>query len=174
MKGYIGLENGRLVNPFDPPEDIWQDVFGCAGALSKVTRYNGNTTAFYSVAQHSVLLSEAVPSHLVRAALIHDMPEWLIGDLPRPVKELFPEFKELEKELQKKVFKFFGVPQEHIDELEPYDLAICVDEMEQLMPKVPAEFRPQCPPLGVEIVSWSPDLARMNFMNRYKEVFNVH
>ena len=61
-----------------------------AKALSQINRFNGHTDAKYpySVAQHSVVVSEILDhkTHLAFAGLMHDAPEIIICDFPRPLK----------------------------------------------------------------------------------------
>ena len=103
---------GRKVYPLDPrPEDV--DVPEMAHALSHLCRYNGHVPHFYSVAQHSVHVSEAVEAtcatcrgdgqvagvvcgrcagrgkdvRLQLVALLHDLPEAYLGDVIRPIKK---------------------------------------------------------------------------------------
>src|SRR5881392_3435793 len=56
---YLQTVSGRFVNPFDPdPEQL--DIGDIARALANVCRFGGHCRSFYSVAQHSVIVSELV------------------------------------------------------------------------------------------------------------------
>lgn len=172
-KGLTGLINGQLVDVENIPPELFSDVESCAHALSQNNRYNGNTIFPYSVAQHSVVLSLSVPEHLEKAAMLHDMSEWVFGDLIRPIKRRFPLFDELETKCQKDIFEFYGVPWSRMGELHEYDLRICVDEMLVLCPKLPRSFLPPAEPIGtVTITEWSPTVAKRIFIDRFQGLFH--
>lgn len=171
--GKIGTFTGRLVDPLDlHPEDI--DIWDIAHSLSLKCRYNGHVFTFYSVAEHSVLLSKAAPEHLAKVALLHDAAEAYFCDLPRPIKELLPAYVEAERGALWYILVGFGIDPGQLVELAPFDRRICVDEMDALMPELPG-YDPRerlGEPLGVKIKGWSPFVAQKRFFNRYSELFS--
>jgi len=80
----------RLQLPnIDSADVVMSDV---AGGLSRLCRFGAQTSEFYSVAQHAVLVATIVEQTDVRpdlalAALHHDSHEAYIGDMPRPFKD---------------------------------------------------------------------------------------
>jgi 5'-deoxynucleotidase YfbR-like HD superfamily hydrolase len=85
--------SGREVYPHapDPSQIVIEDI---AHALSLLCRYAGHTKEFYSVAQHSVLVSDLLALNRDTAGryalpgLLHDAAEAYLIDLPQPVKSL--------------------------------------------------------------------------------------
>lgn len=70
-----------------------------AHALGMLCRFNGHIRRFYSVAQHSVLVSRLVePEHALQA-LFHDAPEAYVGDMTAPLKKHMKGFRELEAKI---------------------------------------------------------------------------
>jgi uncharacterized protein len=79
--------SGAFVDLLNPGlEDIrLEDI---AVHLSNTARFAGGLTKFYSVAEHAVRVSHMVPPELGLAALHHDSHEYLLGDIPRPLKNV--------------------------------------------------------------------------------------
>lgn len=113
--------SGRRLDLLDPsPLDV--EIEDIAHGLSRVARWNGQTAGdwAYSVAQHSLLVEDLVgrfrpkaPRTWRLAALLHDSPEYVIGDLITPFKAAVGlDYKALEKRLMQAVHIRFGLPPE--------------------------------------------------------------
>ncbi len=111
--------SGRRLDLLDPaPLDI--EIADIAHGLAFVARWNGQTTGDwpYSVAEHSLLVEElfamaqpAAPARWRLAALLHDAPEYVIGDMISPVKAAVgPGYRELDARLAAAVHLRFGLP----------------------------------------------------------------
>ncbi len=111
--------SGRRLDLLDPtPVDI--EIEDIAHGLSFVARWNGQTVGdyAYSVAEHSLLVeclySRMTPRAQPKwqlAALLHDAPEYVIGDMISPVKTAVgPDYDELDKRLTAAIHIRFGLP----------------------------------------------------------------
>lgn len=109
--------SGRRLDLLDPtPMDI--EIEDIAHGLAFVARWNGQTRGDwpYSVAEHSLLVEQiyarSEPSARWRlAALLHDAPEYVIGDMISPVKAAVgPGYGELDLRLTAAVHLRFGLP----------------------------------------------------------------
>lgn len=98
IQTYTGLEFD--VTRLDPALIRIEDI---AHALSCMPRFAGHTQWFYSVAQHSVHVSQLVPPHLAKAALLHDAAEAYILDMPTPIKAMLPAYRGMEDEIMQAV-----------------------------------------------------------------------
>ncbi len=118
--------SGRRLDLIDPaPLDI--EIEDIAHGLARVARWNGQTTGdnAFTVAQHSLIV-EDIACMLGReiciewrlAALLHDAPEYVIGDMISPFKSaLGLDYKEFEDRLQKAIHIRFGLPPQMEPEL---------------------------------------------------------
>ena len=111
--------SGRRLDLLDPtPVDI--EVEDIALGLSFVARWNGQTLCDYpfSVAEHSLLveaiyrrIETSAPAKWKLAALLHDAPEYVIGDMISPVKaSVGPGYDELDKRLTAAIHIRYGLP----------------------------------------------------------------
>lgn len=111
--------SGRRLDLLDPtPMDI--EVEDIAHGLAFVARWNGQTKGdyAYSVAEHSLLVTDIfttqnpnAPVKWQLAALLHDAPEYVIGDMISPVKAaLGPSYGELDDRLTAAIHIRFGLP----------------------------------------------------------------
>jgi 5'-deoxynucleotidase YfbR-like HD superfamily hydrolase len=111
--------SGRRLDLIDPsPLDI--EIADIAHGLARVARWNGQTQGpeIFSVAQHSLLV-EALYRALapqcahaeLLAALLHDAPEYVIGDIISPFKAVIgADYKRIERGLQAATHIRFGLP----------------------------------------------------------------
>lgn len=111
--------SGRRLDLLDPtPVDI--EIEDIAHGLAFVARWNGQTMGDwpYSVAEHSLLVEEIFTRNSARpdprwqlAALLHDAPEYVIGDMISPVKAAVgPSYGELDDRLSVAIHIRFGLP----------------------------------------------------------------
>jgi len=111
--------SGRRLDLLDPsPLDI--EIEDIAHGLARVARWNGQTHGahIFSVAQHTLLVEAVLRKqtprvdHRVRlAAMLHDAPEYVIGDMISPFKAVIGgSYKVVEKRLLSAIHIRFGLP----------------------------------------------------------------
>lgn len=161
---------GLLVDPLDlKPEDV--RIEDIAHALSNQCRFQGHTSAFYSVAQHAVLVSRLVPPQDALAGLLHDASEAYLQDMARPLK-VDPYFgktyRGAESRAQRMIEGVFGLGHEP-QSVKDADLKVLVTEARDLMhgteewPYYQTET-----PLDMVIVAWGPNRAERGFLRRFE------
>ena len=111
--------SGRRLDLLDPsPLDI--EIADIAHGLARVARWNGQThgTHIFSVAQHTLLVEAVMRAQMPRvdhrvrlAALLHDAPEYVIGDMISPFKAVIGgAYKVVEHRLLAAIHIRFGLP----------------------------------------------------------------
>ena len=111
--------SGRRLDLLDPsPLDI--EIADIAHGLSRVARWNGQTSGahIFSVAQHTLLVelvmrtqTPEIDDRLRLAALLHDAPEYVIGDMISPFKAALGDgYKSIEKRLLAAIHIRFSLP----------------------------------------------------------------
>jgi 5'-deoxynucleotidase YfbR-like HD superfamily hydrolase len=111
--------SGRRLDLLDPsPLDV--EIADIAHGLARVARWNGQTSGahIFSVAQHTLLVEAVMREQTPRvdvsvrlAALLHDAPEYVIGDMISPFKTVLGgDYKLVEKRLLSAIHIRFGLP----------------------------------------------------------------
>ena len=169
--------SGKKFFPIDPrPEDI--DIIDVSHALSMVCRFAGQCKQFYSVAQHSVLVSQNVSSDAALWGLLHDAAEAYIGDLTRPLKRCLETLVgrlifNIEETIQHCIIRAFNVRYRPAiaAEVKRADDLLVVTEARDLMAPLTDGWR-HTPENGFAVLSetiipWEPARARSEFFNRF-------
>lgn len=167
-RGGIRTLSGRYVDLAAPdPAQVHLDDI--AHALGAICRFTGQTSAFYSVAQHSLMVASLVPHELRLRALLHDATEAYLQDLPTPVKALLPGYADLEVRVWGAIAAHFGL--EAIDRLadpiiKQADRVALRIEMRDLFPAgYPEMVDLPPPPAGLAITeAMTPVQARESFL----------
>lgn len=183
---WIMTYTGRRFWPLAPrAEDV--DIRDIAHALALKCRYGGHSSRFYSVAQHSVLVSHYVPTKHAMAGLLHDAAEAYLADIPRPVKCDVPGWKELEAKVMDVIADKLKLPEHPMAKYSMYyieprevkaiDTAILWPEMKALMG--PASLDALIESMGalvfdpmrdVVIEPWPWERAEWEFLKRHDEI----
>ncbi len=182
--------SGRRLDLLDPtPVDI--EVSDIAHGLAFVARWNGQTMGDwpYSVAEHSLLVEQifgrldpaASADHRL-AALLHDAPEYVIGDMISPVKAAIgPAYGQLDARLSAAVHRRFGLPA-----ILPLALKRRIKQADRISARLEAiEIagfdaaeatrifgRPPAPHIvdGLRLILRPPAATRQAFLDRYAEL----
>lgn len=151
------------------------DIEDIAHALSSIARFNGHTSEPYSVAQHSVWVSEHVHEEYALEALLHDAAEAYIGDIATPLKRLLaPQIVEIEDRIRRVVCEAFGIRREDGgSEIKYWDLVALVTERRDLLGPSPAPWgesiETKIPVVGT-IKPWHPMAAKAVFLRTFRDL----
>ena len=164
---WIQTYTGKKFHLFDPKLDEI-DIVDIAHGLSNICRYTGQCNAFYSVAQHSVLISQLVSEKNALQGLMHDSAEAYISDLSSPLKHGLWEYRVLENRLLKFIFGKFNIAYPVSEEVNYQDRALCVLEKEKLFNQ-PLDWgweNKYTKPI-IELITWNREWAKAEFLNRF-------
>jgi len=173
---YIVTFTGKRICPVSPDIDeiCIEDI---AHSLALKCRFGGHTRVFFSVAQHSVIVSNfcSDPLH----GLLHDAGEAYLADVASTVKHLFPTMRYAEEILVEKIFKKFGV-------METEKTKRCTHSVDRAMLRVEWDALINDPNgygLGVDMSSvpelkfklngfWCPVEAERVFLKRFHDLYH--
>jgi 5'-deoxynucleotidase YfbR-like HD superfamily hydrolase len=119
LRAWQRMLSGRRLDLLDPsPADI--EIADIAHGLARVARWNGQTVGdhAFSVAQHALVVERIAAAlrpdmepRWLLAALLHDAPEYVIGDLISPFKAAVGlDYKAFEVRLLQAIHRRFGLP----------------------------------------------------------------
>lgn len=181
--------SGRRLDLLDPsPLDI--EIVDIAHGLARVARWNGQTSGahIFSVAQHTLLVEAVMRQQIPRvdishrlAALLHDAPEYVIGDMISPFKAVIGgSYKVVEKRLLSAIHIRFGLPATLPAEIEQQiksaDMGAAYLEATHLAGFAQAEAKrlfgrdPKLPAATEKdyVTPWSAGRAEKQFLARFK------
>ncbi len=158
-------------------------IYDIAHALARQCRYGGHVaTEFYSVAEHSLLVSQVVPLEDALWGLLHDSDEAYLPDLPTPIKRAFPDYKAAGDRLRALVMQRFALPVLEPPSVRDADQRIRLTEQRALFKNRPAAAATQATdrrcraiealaapmePFDLPIAGLSPALAERAFLDRF-------
>jgi 5'-deoxynucleotidase YfbR-like HD superfamily hydrolase len=181
--------SGRRLDLLNPsPLDI--EIADIAHGLARVARWNGQTsgTHIFSVAQHTLLVEAVMRAKTPRAdvglrlaALLHDAPEYVIGDMISPFKAVLGgDYKAVEKRLLAAIHLRFGLPpvlaNEITQQIKDADRGAAYLEATELAGFAPTEARrlfgrdPGLPPAIRQdyLTPWTAAKAAKRFLAQFK------
>ena len=167
------VQIGTQTFDYTSPHEHTPNIQDAVRAISNICRFGGHTQSFYSVAQHSVLVSVLCPNR-PWDALAHDLAEAYYGDFPSPLKNLIRDTCPLLAArlrtidtLVEEAF-LFNPDQELVKKADTLALAM---ERRDLLPSCPASdedwaFLPKDLPAYI-IKPASPEKAEKMWWDRY-------
>ena len=183
--------SGRRLDLLDPsPLDI--EIEDIAHGLARVARWNGQTIGanIFSVAQHTLLVEEVArrrvgepDRRLALALMLHDAPEYVIGDMISPFKAVIGDaYKGVEKRLLGAIHRRFGLapelPADVVKMIKAADRGAAFLEATQLAGFAAAEARRffgarPALPMAVErdyTTPWPAPEAERRFLERFAKI----
>jgi uncharacterized protein len=183
---FIATYSGTHFSLEDPQFET-QDI---AHSLSMLCRYNGHCDEFYSVAEHSVLVSRLVahmggsPTEQLEG-LLHDATEAYLSDVPAPFKQHLADWKKVDDDLDHKLRLWAGLPLKKSHIVKEADWLALYIEAYQLFPdrgecftgpdgmrKRALNIYWDCPTLAYVQCYWPQEIKEI-FLRRWYELSDI-
>lgn len=176
---------GKKFYPLSPDRRLL-DIRDIAHSLSLQCRYAGHVRRFYSVAEHSVRVSQSMGDDWVNACwgLIHDASEAYLTDIPRPLKlsGMMTAYLDAEKRLQAEIALWLGLPVTEPERVKVADVEILSIEAPELLGELLPEWasttatgdlpKVQNNRFGVRgCLGWGPEYAEKAFLAQFDRLF---
>ncbi len=161
-----------LLNPL-PEQVSFDDI---AHHLARTARFNGATRDFYSVAQHSCLVSDLLPPKLKLVGLLHDATEAYVGDWTRPLKISMRQLGSdaadvINDRVAAAIGAALGVELVTLPEAVKHaDNVMLATERRDLMSAVPEPWDWPPEPSPWRVKAWSPEQAEDVMRRRFTEL----
>lgn len=171
---WIQTLDDKQFSPFKPDRSLI-NIHVIARVLSRLPRFGGHTKPDYSVAQHSLAVSNLVKEkHLKLPALLHDAHEAYsgFGDVPSPIKQKFPGIGIIEHQIDDEIAAHFefDVKLFYHDSVVLADMVMFATEVRDVMGPVtpclacPPEVEPET---NIVLPFTSPQAAYLAFMAEF-------
>lgn len=179
---YIRTYSGERFYVLDPrPEEI--DIQDIAHHLSLVCRFVGGIRTMYSVAEHSVRVSDWLMDatgdvELALWGLLHDASEAYLGDVTRPLKQswLMFGYRFIERRVSAAIAQRFELRGGEPASVKEVDARICITEARDLRIAARGDIsgvRRGYQPLPITIKPWTSAVAERQFLARFERLMRL-
>jgi 5'-deoxynucleotidase YfbR-like HD superfamily hydrolase len=152
------------------------EIEDIAHALSQLCRFGGHCNKFYSVAQHSCVVSQNLPDSLKFQGLMHDATEAYCGDLIRPIKYSIKGYVEMEEKLWCAICERFGMPTLMDPRIKHADNRALMTERRDLLKDAGYAWSlsESHPPFDQKIIPIPPLAAKCEFLSAFDRLKPLH
>lgn len=173
---WMQLVSGHQFWPLDPREGEIE-ILDIAHALGNICRFGGHSKFFYSVAQHSCLVSDLLlerdyTPEVALGGLLHDAAEAYVGDMIRPLKkqDVFRFYNEAERAILDVIEARFGM---HFSwpAITAADDTMLATEKRDVMNPCPSAWAPLPEPRNTPIKPWLPVVATTEFLSHFNHLY---
>jgi uncharacterized protein len=177
---YMCTYTGKEFYPLDPNIEAI-NITDIGHALSNCCRFTGHVKQFYSVAQHSVIVSQLCNPENALCGLLHDASEAYLSDIARPVKytEAMEGYRQIEHGLEQAICSKFNLPFPMPKDVKAADDMALMAEAFVLFTPTPTWVFQRLSGVGLTKPTyklescWTPPIAKALFMRRFYELSGV-
>jgi hypothetical protein len=174
---WMATFGGTKFYPLEPfPSEI--KIEDIAHSLALQCRFNGHCKNFYSVAEHSLIISSEIlkaknDKKLALMGLLHDASEAYLGDIIRPIKyeNMMSGYRAAEVLLQTMIYERFGLPATEPQTIREYDISLLALEIKELTSFPNFEIAVSAK-INIHLeVQLTPVEAERNFLRKFNELY---
>lgn len=157
---------------FESPSPDSIDIEDIAQGLSNICRFSGQCKRFYSVAEHSLLVSEQCLEPSKLKGLLHDAQEAYIQDIISPLKSLLPNYRHIESRFSYVISEKFNLSGNDL-EIHEIDLRILATERDIVFRNrvLWGDFMDKINPFDdLDFNFYSPKEAKQKFLEKFHEL----
>lgn len=162
-EGKIVTFTNKVVDLFNPQPESF-NIEDIAQGLALQPRFGGQIRTFYSIAQHSVYVSQDLRGEQALWGLLHDASEAYIQDLVTPLKYNIPLYREVEGKMMAAIAVAFSLPEQFLLDLEDKTSMIKQIDTKQFL------WEWQHLKVGNGVKGWLPEEAKKRFLARYNDL----
>ena len=174
MNTTILLNSGNYFDFADVDHSVLS-IEDIAHGLSLSCRFSGQCNKFYSIAEHSYWVSIMVPEEYALVGLLHDASESVLQDMVKPLKNMMPEYRAMEENVERKIARDYDLPFPYPPEIKEADVRMLITEQRVLFKsgsfdqKIWDKVSPYTQE-EVDISCWSWHEAEQVFLTRYRDL----
>ncbi len=172
---YTPMVSGAKVDLLNPaPESI--RLLDMSIGLGRLPRYLGQYDApHYSVAEHCVVMALQAPREEAIYHLLHDGHEYVTGDMPHPMKQLFPGVVEIEERIQSAIYKSMNLDEpstELKERIHLFDMRMrSTEKLLIINDDTEWDHSDHAPPFDVRLLCWDSETAASKWMALFADIY---
>lgn len=179
MVELLNYKVGKFISKSDIEIDILnlnEDMIvldDISSGLANICRFGGQVNNWYSIAQHSILVSDLAPEELKLEALFHDAAEAYIGDVIKPLKHILdPLYGPIEENFQQIIFNKFNLDCYKLKYIKEFDIKALQMEKKALKDNDFKEWNSFWKDRYFTITphTMSPTMSNIVFIDNYKKL----
>lgn len=170
--GKFNTVSGKIIDINNPIIDMFciEDIIT---GLSNLCRFGGQSNQFYSIAQHSILVSILAPESLKKAALMHDASEAYLGDIISPLKKILGSlYYPIEESFMKLIWEKYNLNWDDLAAIKGYDLKALEMEHVAFQQGDIVDWSFFWSKHDYYETSFSPEQSQAIFRNRFAKLFD--
>lgn len=165
--GKFNTITGEIIDIHNPKPEMF-NIVDIASALSKICRFGGQCSSFYSVAQHCVMVAGMVADDYALEGLMHDASEAYLGDVIKPLKIILGDaYEKIEQRFSDVIAEAFGLKKEAENSIKHYDRIALELEFDLLLLNRKEDWVHSAKSMGLPTEILTPEEAKSEFIKAY-------